>query len=734
VRLSTATPGDIIMGARRASLAVSAAVIALLAPVAASAHTTVEGHMADDASAPRTPQEERALTRETQAVTAADARVAAAAVPGTEGEVGSWSAPVDWPVVGVHVALLPNGKVLAYDSVGDNATETYPVHDTTRATVWDPLTGTHTDVRVNTGFNIFCSGLAHLLDGSVFIAGGNKDAQLDGIRQTHVFNPTANTWTRGADMAFERWYPTVTGLRNGEMLITEGGPDTPEVRMTNGAMRSLSTASRNLPLYPWLDVAPDGRAFYSGPDQTMRKLDTTATGAWQSFTQRDAINRDYGGHAMYDIGKILVAGGGPSTKDARTIDLNGAAPAVSPTASMAFGRRQNNLTLLADGTALATGGNSSGASLVDLANGVYAAEQWNPATGQWKTLAAQQVTRQYHSTALLLPDGRVLSSGGGICGTCDQVHYLAKNAEIFTPPYLYKKDGTGQLAPRPQITAAPATVDYATPFAIQTPNAISKVALIRLGAVTHSVDMDQRYVPLAFTAGNGTLTATGPANASVAPPGPYMLVVVDTAGVPSVAKMVTVPLSNVPPAVSLTQPAAAAPFYAPATVNIAASASDDGTITKVEFFNGATKLGEDATAPYTYAWAGVAQGTYAVTARATDNGAKTTTSAPVSVTVRPPNAAPSVSITAPAAGAVFGFWATVTINASASDSDGTVSKVEFFRSDGATKLGEDTTAPYSYAWRMAASGTHILRARATDDAGATTTSAGVSIRVRGLLG
>jgi hypothetical protein len=722
------------MGARRASLVVSAVSIALLAPAAASAHTTAEGHAADDAATPKTVQQERALTRETQVATAADARVAAAAVPGTEGEVGSWSAPVDWPVVGVHVALLPNGKVLAYDSVGDNATETYPVHDTTRATVWDPQTGTQTDVRVNTGFNIFCSGLAHLLDGSVFTAGGNKDSQLHGIRQTHVFNPTTNTWTRGADMTYERWYPTVTGLRNGEMLITEGGPDTPEVRMTNGSLRPLSTASLNLPLYPWLDVAPDGRAFYSGPDQTMRKLDTAGTGAWQSYSQRDTINRDYGGHAMYDIGRILVAGGGPSTKEARTIDLNGATPTVSTTAPMAFGRRQNNLTLLADGTALATGGNSSGASLVDLDNGVYAAEQWSPATGQWKTLAAQQVTRQYHSTALLLPDGRVLSSGGGICGTCDQVHYLAKNAEVFTPPYLYKKDGSGQLAPRPTVTAAPATVDYGTAFTIQTPDTISKVGLMRLGAVTHSVDMDQRYVPLAFTAGAGALTVTGPANANVAPPGPYMLFVVDSAGVPSVAKMVTVPLSNPAPAVSLTQPAAGAPFYAPATVNLAAGATDDGAVTKVEFFNGATKLGEDTTAPYTYAWTGVAQGTYSVTALATDNGGKTATSAPVGVTVRPPNAAPSASITAPANGAVFGFWATVTINASASDADGTVSKVEFFRADGATKLGEDTTAPYSYVWRMAPAGTHVLRAKATDNAGATRTSTGVSIRVKGLFG
>ncbi|HEV2785199.1 MAG TPA: kelch repeat-containing protein, partial [Solirubrobacteraceae bacterium] len=347
----------------------TAALLALAAPAAAPAHRTVEDHQRDDAVAPKTAAQERAMTRATQAASADDASAAAAAVNGNEGEVGSWSAPAGWPVVGVHVALMPTGKVLAYDSIGDRATETYAVHDTTRATVWDPVTGTHTDVRVNTGFNLFCSGLAHLLDGSVFLAGGNKNSSLDGIRQTHIFNPAANTWTRGADMAYERWYPTVTGQPNGEMLIVEGGPDTPEVRQRNGSMRSLTSASLNLPLYPWLDVAPDGRTFYSGPDQTMRKINSAGTGSWQSYAQRDSINRDYGGHAMFDVGKILVAGGGNSVRDARVIDINGATPAVSATAPMAYGRRQNNLTLLADGTALATGGNSSGASLVDMNNG-----------------------------------------------------------------------------------------------------------------------------------------------------------------------------------------------------------------------------------------------------------------------------------------------------------------------------------------------------------------------------
>ena len=472
-----------------------------------------------------------------------DAQAAAAAVTGNEDEVGQWGPVVDWPVVGVHVALLENGKVLAYDSVGDNAPSSYPVHDHTRATVWDPATGTFTPVNL-TGYNVFCSGLAHLMDGSLFLAGGNKNDQLEGIAQTHVFDSDTNTWSRGADMAEDRWYPTVTPLHNGELLITEGGPDVPEVRQTDGALRALDTASLNLPLYPWIDVAPDGRAFYSGPDPTMRSLDPAGGGSWQTFGRRDSLFRGYGSHVLYDRGKILVAGGQLSSRDARVIDLNGATPQASSTARMEYGRRQHNLTVLADGTVLATGGLSSGAELVDMDNGVYPAELWNPATGRWRTLAAMQVTRQYHSTALLLPDARVLSSGGGVCGACDAQGYLAKNAEVFSPPYLFKNDGSGELAPRPEITSAPDEITYDAPFSVSTPDAdsIRKVALVRLGAVTHSVNMDQRYVPLSFTDDGDTVDVTAPANANLAPPGVYMLFVIDEDGVPSVARMVRVGL------------------------------------------------------------------------------------------------------------------------------------------------------------------------------------------------
>jgi hypothetical protein len=707
--------------ALRTAFVVSSA-LALGAPGVALAQDihTPEGHHAEDQVVHDAATEAR-LNRETKQRSEAPSRAAAAAVADDPRQVGQWGPVADWPVVGIHVSLLPNGKVLAFDSVGDRATETFPVHDFTRATVYDPATGTHTRVDVDTGHNIFCAGFAHLPNGSLFLAGGNRDAQLTGIVQTHIFNPANNSWTLGANMAAGRWYPSVTPLTNGEMLITEGGPDIPEVRRTDGTLRTLNTASLNLPLYPWLDVAPDGRVFYSGPDPTLRKLDPAGGGSWQSFGQRDGIHRDYGSHAVFDVGKTLVAGGGSSSKDARVIDTNGATPQVSATAPMAFGRRQHNLTLLADGSVLATGGNSTGAGLVDMNGGVYNAERWNPATGQWTTLAAQAVTRQYHSTALLLPDGRVLSSGGGICGTCDQVGYLAKNAEIFTPPYLFKNDGSGELAPRPEITGAPSTVSHGTSFQITTPNAasIQKVGLVRLGSQTHSVEMEQRYLPLGFTAGSGTLTANVPSNAHTAVPGVYMLFIVDSAGVPSVAKMVTLESAAPPP-----------PPPPPSDWTFCANEWERCSFTGTQ----EVRYGANGTftAPRTFT-DGV-ECTNAVFGDPLPGVLKhCERRAPSSPPPPPPppppsNQPPTVSLTSPANGASFTAPARIPLAATAADPDGSVARVEFF--NGATKLSEDTSAPYTGQWNTGAAGTYTLTARATDNSGATTTSSPVTITVR----
>lgn len=187
--------------------------------------------------------------------------------------------------------------------------------------------------------------------------------------------------------------------------------------------------------------------------------------------------------------------------------------------------------------------------------------------------------------------------------------------------------------------------------------------------------------------------------------------------------------TNTPPTVSITSPSNNAAFTAPASVTISATASDaNGTVSNVQFYNGSTLLGSDATSPYSFTWSNVAAGTYTITARATDNAGATTTSSAITVVVNAPtNTPPAVSITAPANNAAYTAPASITISASASDANGTVSNVQFY--NGSTLLGSDATSPYSFTWNNVAAGTYTITARATDNAGATTTSLAITVTV-----
>jgi hypothetical protein len=283
-----------------------------------------------------------------------------------------------------------------------------------------------------------------------------------------------------------------------------------------------------------MHLAPNGKLFMAGPDQLTRYLDTSGTGQWTNVGNRLYGSRDYGSSAMYDDGKIIIAGGGdPPTATAEVIDLNAATPTWQWTAPMQFARRHMNATILPDGKVLVTGGTSSG-GFNDATLSVLAAEMWDPATGAWSTLANMQVPRLYHSTAILLPDGRVLSAGGGrppaSGGGTDNW-----NAEIFSPPYLFK-------GARPTISFAPSTVNYGQVFAVQTPDAasITKVTLVRLSSVTHTDNMNQRFKRLSFAVSAGALNVTVPNDRNIVPPGHYMLFILNGNGVPSVAKVIQI--------------------------------------------------------------------------------------------------------------------------------------------------------------------------------------------------
>jgi hypothetical protein len=453
--------------------------------------------------------------------------------PPPPSEVGQWTGPFAWPAVAVHMTLLHTGEVLLWDGQSEG-------YD---ARLWNPTTNTFISVPSND--NIFCSGHASLDDGTILVVGGHAGVHA-GIRDANIFDPATHSWTAAASMFYARWYPTATTLPDGRILATLGeincdacDADIPEVyNPTTNTWTRLMSAKLALPYYPHMFVLPDGRVLASSTAEgsvPTYVLDVNA----QTWATVDPIAVDGGSAAMYRPGKIIKSGKStdpdqPSTSSLAStyvMDMTQASPAWQQTAPMAFPRAYHYLTLLPDGNVLVTGGGTSTAA-IDLAGAVFEAELWSPVTKTWTTMARMQVPRLYHSTALLLPDGRVLVAGGGrFLGYSDPSDQFS--AEIYSPPYLFK--GT-----RPTITSAPTTIQYGTPFSLGTPDAsgIALVSLVRLGSVTHAFNFDQRFLALGSETVSGGLNVQAPANANMAPPGYYMVFIVDTNGVPSVAAIV----------------------------------------------------------------------------------------------------------------------------------------------------------------------------------------------------
>jgi hypothetical protein len=441
---------------------------------------------------------------------------------------GQWTPVQNWPFMAAHAHLLPNGKVLFWPSflIGNNPT------------VWDPIANSFSSSPL-AQFNIFCSGHSFLPDGTLLITGGHNGNSEYGLPYATIYDPTADNWTQIANMQDARWYPTNTTLPNGDVLVVSG-EITPGTNSTlpeiwdppSNRWIDLTTAQLFQPLYPMMFVAPNGKVFNAGPNQLTRYLDTSGTGTWTTVGNFNYNGtRDYGSAVYYD-GKVMIAGGdgslsnAPATNTAEVIDLTASNPQWTNTSSLAFARRQFNLTLLPDGKVLATGG-SKGFGFDNASFPVFQTEMWDPATGKWTTMASISVYRGYHSTALLLPDGRVVSAGGEQTGA---------SAEIYSPPYLFN-------GARPTITSVSSTsVKFGQTITVNSPDAasISQVTFIRLGSVTHAFNQNQRLVHLQFSQISGGLQVTAPANSNIAPPGHYMLFLVNSNGVPSVAKIIQV--------------------------------------------------------------------------------------------------------------------------------------------------------------------------------------------------
>jgi hypothetical protein len=447
---------------------------------------------------------------------------------------GAWTAPFNWPIVAINMVVTRTGEVMSWDGP--------PSNGGTSAQLWNPGTGAFTPIPNNVT-NMFCNAASVLADGRVLAVGGHADYGV-GIRNTDIFDPITKTWSFMAPMHYGRWYPTTTVLSDGR-VFTISGSDTCETCIVSipeiydpvaNSWTALTGAPFNVTLYPFMFLLPDGRLLEAGA--TRKAVDTRVLDLnTQTWTVIDSTLRDGHSAVMYEPGKIMKSGSSadvststaPAAPTTFTLDMTQPSPKWEQTANMAYPRAYHNMTLLPDGTVLTVGGGSTKDG-VNYANSVLPAELWSPVTKTWNTMSAMQNGRLYHGTAVLLLDGRVLVAGSGRVGPEPQF-----NAEIFSPPYLFK-------GPRPVISSTPAAANYGSTFLLGTPDAgtITSVTLLRISAATHAFNMDQRFLRLNFSPAAGGLNVVAPANGNLAPPGYYVLFALNSAGVPSVGAVILI--------------------------------------------------------------------------------------------------------------------------------------------------------------------------------------------------
>jgi FtsP/CotA-like multicopper oxidase with cupredoxin domain len=453
--------------------------------------------------------------------------------------LGWWELlPCEAPVLAVHAVLMHTGKVLMFAGSGNDELYTTGL----RGAVYDYVNGVFT--MPPTPIDLFCAGQSVLPDGRVLVAGGTKDYAFTGLETTLIFDPISESWTFVQPMHHRRWYPNVITLGDGRVLAS-GGAGLAENEIYEPSAGWIQLAPKyDWPLYNHMQLLADGRVFYSGMRQGGSALRpgflSTTTGVFTQLPTSSipaSMNLAFLDSAATVLlppaqdQKVMVMGGwngSMSTADAHVIDTDLPNPTYVATASMARKRIHVNSVILPDRTVVATGGSEVSERF---ATASLEAEIYDPSMGSWRTGAASQVPRMYHSIALLMPDGRVLTAGSNPERRNDELRL-----EIYHPPYLFR-------GPRPCIDHVPSTVSLGERFTVHTPHAHETrwLSLVRPMATTHSYDSDQRLVDLPFKHGrNCRLEARLPSNPNLVPPGYYMLFLVNNDGVPSVASWVRV--------------------------------------------------------------------------------------------------------------------------------------------------------------------------------------------------
>ena len=502
---------------------------------------------------------------------------------------GDWEGPYTIPGEydrPVHAAVCRTGKVMFFGLPNGNNTWLWTPSPTGAGTFAAPA-NQPTD-------SLFCAGHSFLIDGRLLVVGGGGDGTGDRHNRGWIFDPSpgVETWTQtlgngtpnDGDMSFYRWYPTLVTLGDspGRILVVSGDQDSApgeaeqmEIYMQNTDRFELvwgpggpgdTSANHAFPqIYPGLHLLPGGEVFYAPTGWyaggcaasaayaaalpsgyfELQSTSVPASATWTDVDTDDApaesaLDRVMGMSVLlcqptYPYVQAMIVGGGAdpeSTTTFQMINLSTMSPSWGPPVALPDGlsRVNVNLALLPDGTVFMSGGRQLS---VSPPNG-GACWIYDPKATSWTEMDPVANARQYHSLTVLLPDARVATAGH----ECPDDNTI----EIFSPPYLFKSDGSP--ATQPVITSAPALVHHGHEFDVETPDAcaIDRVVLVRPAAVTHQTDSEQRVIHMnSRVTGPTTLQVEAPDGwhpHSLAPQGWYMLFLIDNAGVPSVAEFI----------------------------------------------------------------------------------------------------------------------------------------------------------------------------------------------------
>lgn len=486
---------------------------------------------------------------------------------------GQWGPKIEFDIVPVALANLPDGRLVTWSSKyhdafgGDDGYTFTQIFD---PTILDTITGHYGAVLpstvTDTNHDMFCPGINNLADGRLLVTGGSSD------EKTSIYDPKTEKWTKADDMLIARGYQGAVTLSDGSAFTIggswSGGPAggrdaeiwkegtwklLPGLKAsellwnTNDSINEPEGVYR-LDNHAWLWAAPNGKIFHAGPGEEMHWIDVNGNGGNGSYTSAgpngkrgDDTESMNGNTVMFDVGKILKVGGSgsyssgsPSNENSYVIDFNNEANVlVTPTANMQHARVYVSSVALPNGEVLVLGGLNRAVVFWD--QGAHlSAEMYDPEKNEFRTLASMTVPRTYHSAGILLPDGRVFMGGGGLCGNCGDRNH--KDAEVFSPPYLF--NSSGQLATRPTVSA-PDNAFYGIDLTVTASSDVTEFSFVRMSSATHSINNEQRRIPVNFTVVDGYHHLEIP-NANIMPPGYYMLFALNGDGVPSISEAVLV--------------------------------------------------------------------------------------------------------------------------------------------------------------------------------------------------